>query len=206
MTGAGGATSTYSYSSNDVEITNGPTQYFGKELEYDALGRLTSTCEMSSSLSGVSACGQHTQQTGYLTTYTYDPLGNLTVANQGAQTRSFTYDGLSRMLSEANPENGTIRYAYDLNETCNDSLGDKVSRVDAVGNTTCYYWDGLHRLTQVVYQSGPYYGYYAKQILLLRPANCWCVYNGQFTGPIVRRWGLLFGEKRIGIYGSLFLR
>ena len=32
VTGAGGATSTYSYSSNDVEITNGPTQFFSKEL------------------------------------------------------------------------------------------------------------------------------------------------------------------------------
>ena len=47
---------------------------------------------MSSSLSGRGACNQHTQQTGYPTTYTYDPLGNLTVVTQGAQTRPFTYD------------------------------------------------------------------------------------------------------------------
>ena len=159
VTSPGGATAAYAYNLNDVEITAGPTQYFSKELEYNVLGQLISTCEMSSSLSGVGACGQHTPQTGYLTTNQYDPLGNLTVVTQGAQTRSFSYDGLNRMLSAANPENGTTRYTYDSDATCGTSTGDEVKRVDAAGNTTCYVWDGVHRLTQATYPSGPNSGY-----------------------------------------------
>ena len=159
VTGPAGETTAYAYNLNDVEITTGPTQFFNKELEYDSLGRLTSTCEMSSSLSGVGACGQGTPQTGYLTTYHYDPMSDLTTITQGAQTRSFSYDGLSRMLSESNPESGTAHYTYDTDTTCGTSKGDEVKRVDAAGNTICYAWDGVHRLTQVTYPSGPNAGY-----------------------------------------------
>ncbi len=45
---------------------------------------------------------------GFKTTYSYDTLNNLTTVNQGSQQRDFTYSSLSRLLSAANPESGTI--------------------------------------------------------------------------------------------------
>src|SRR5438128_1178786 len=96
----------------------------------DALGRLSSLCEVapgpfvgaggssSSSLIGSggtpAACGQDIAGTGFLTSYQYDTLGNLTQVNQnGIGPRTFAYDSLSRLTSATNPESGTISYTYD---------------------------------------------------------------------------------------------
>ena len=62
---------------------------------------------------------------------------------------------LGRLLSETNPENGTTTYTYDSDSTCGTSDGDLVKKQDADGNTTCYAYDALHRLTGITY-SGPY--------------------------------------------------
>jgi RHS repeat-associated protein len=65
------------------------------------------------------------------------------------------------MTSELNPETssggggGTTYYSYDSDATCGTNYGDMIKRVDAAGNVTCYHYDGLHRLTQVNYPSGP---------------------------------------------------
>ncbi|HEX6545051.1 MAG TPA: hypothetical protein VF023_02010 [Bryobacteraceae bacterium] len=40
----------------------------------------------------------------YTTSYAYNALGDLTSVTQGAQTRSFVYDGLQRLLSSTQPE------------------------------------------------------------------------------------------------------
>jgi len=63
------------------------------------------------------------------------------------QSRSYSYDFLGRMTSETNPENGTTNYTYDSDANCGSSSGDRVKRVDAVGNTTCLVYDALHRPT-----------------------------------------------------------
>jgi RHS repeat-associated protein len=103
--------------------------------------------------------------TGFWTRYTYDVLNDLTGVTQNAQssstqTRSYSYDGLSRLLSEANPESGTASYVYDSSSTCsaNSYNGDLVKRTDAVGNVACYGHDSLHRTTTVTYPSGSYAG------------------------------------------------
>ncbi|HEX6502426.1 MAG TPA: RHS repeat-associated core domain-containing protein [Terriglobales bacterium] len=149
------ATTTYSYTKNDVLITS-PTPAVSKQLEYNALGQLTSVCEITSSGSGNGPCGQTNSQTGYWTTYAYSPL-YLSTVTQNAQAstkqiRTFTYDGVGRMISENNPESGTVTYSYD--SLANDSacgspsfIGDLVKRVDKANNATCYAYDGLHRLT-----------------------------------------------------------
>lgn len=57
------------------------------------------------------------------TCYAHDALGNLTsVVQMGGttnstqwRTRSFTYDGLSRLVSATEPESGTTTYTYDAN-------------------------------------------------------------------------------------------
>ena len=98
----------YSYNANDTKITKGGGQAFSKQLEYDSLGRVTSVCELSNSLVGVGGCGQtNPGSNGYRTAYNYDANGNLTGVNQSGQTRSLSYDGLNRMLTETDPENGT---------------------------------------------------------------------------------------------------
>jgi RHS repeat-associated protein len=82
------------------------------------------------------------------TTYAYDLLNNLTAVTQGAQTRTFTYDALSRLKTAVNPESGTINYTYDENNNL-------VSKVDARSITTTYAYDRLNRVTQRTYTNEP---------------------------------------------------
>jgi RHS repeat-associated protein len=163
VTDGGGGTTIYQYINNDVLQTAGPTQTFQKQFEYDGLGRLASVCEITSA-SGSGSCGQSNSATGFLTKYTYDALGNLLTVAQNAQPgavggqqgRTYTYDYLSRLTSESNPETGTITYTYDTNTTCGTSDGDLVKKLDAVGNTICYAYDSLHRPTSMTHPTGTY--------------------------------------------------
>lgn len=162
VTDANGGQVAYTYTNNDVLQAGSGTQTFQKQFEYDGLGRLTSVCEMSTTLPGVGTCGQTTQQSGYWTKYTYDALGHLLTATQNAQAasasqqkRTFVYDMLGRMTSETNPEtgnngaNGTITYTYDSVSSCAGgaitSDGDLVQKTDNAGDITCYTYDALHR-------------------------------------------------------------
>jgi len=163
-TDGGGGTATNTYTQNDVLVTVGPgptgENTKRRNLEYDALSRLTSVCEITT-LSGSGTCAQTNAQTGYWTKYTYDALGDLTGVTQNAQpngsaqTRSYSYDSLGRLSSETNPENGTTTYVYDSDSTCGTYSGDLVKRVDAAGNTMCSTHDALHRVTSITYPSGP---------------------------------------------------
>jgi RHS repeat-associated protein len=163
ITDANGGKVSYAYTNNDVLRTVSGTQTFQKQLEYDGLGRLTSVCEISSTLPLVGACGPSGAQTGLWAKYTYDALGHLLTVTQNAQaavgsqqTRSFVYDMLGRVTSESNPEtgnsgaNGTIAYTWDSISPCGDgtshaSAGDLVQKKDNAGNITCYSYDALHR-------------------------------------------------------------
>jgi RHS repeat-associated protein len=172
--GRGGQIS-YSYNQNDVlqTISGGSgSQTFQKQMEYDALGRLTSVCEVTSGTTAwpAGSCAQTNPLTGYWTTYTYDfdtATGHTrTTVKQNAQgsatqTRTYEYDLLGRLVSEVNPETGqnspgTVNYTYDT--ACGSypaSAGNMTKRVDNAGNTTCYQYDSLHRLTWVNYPIGP---------------------------------------------------
>ena len=163
----GGGTTTYKYSKNDVLITVSPApsgeNTKQKQFEYDGLGRLTSVCEVTAGTTAWpgGTCAQTNALTGYWTKYTYDAMGNLLTVTQNAQgtsqTRTYTYDGLSRLTSETNPEwgPGTANYTYDVAcGTYSASSGDMTKKVDSAGNTTCYAYDGLHRLTDAG-NSGP---------------------------------------------------
>ena len=162
-TDASGGQVSYTYTNNDVMQTITGGQTFQKQFEYDGLGRLTSVCEISTTLPGVGTCQQGTPQTGYWTKYSYDALDHLLTVTQNAQaasnlqqSRTFVYDMMGRMTSETNPETGhngtggTISYTYDSISPCGDgnnysSAGDLVQRKDNAGNTTCYSYDALHR-------------------------------------------------------------
>ncbi len=157
-------TVTFTYAQNDTYRTLGPAptgeNTKRKQFEYDALGRLTSVCEVTGT-TGSGSCAQTSPVTGFWTKYTYDVLNNLIGVTQNAQssgsqqTRTYAYDDLGRMTSENNPESGTTSYTYDTDATCGTSKGDLVKKIDAVGNTSCYAYDSLHRPTSVTY-SGPY--------------------------------------------------
>ncbi len=164
VTGADDGMVSYTYTNNDVLHTVSGTQTFQKQLEYDGLGRLTSVCEISSTLPLAGACRQSNAQNGLWTKYTYDALGHLLTVTQNAQaaaasqqTRSFVYDWLGRVTSETNPEtgnngvNGTSTYTYDSIAPCADGAsysypGNLVQRKDNAGNFTCYSYDARHRL------------------------------------------------------------
>ena len=105
----------------------------------DGGGRLTSVTEDPGGLN-------------YLTNYSYDANDNLTSVNQSGQTRSFTYDSLSRLAVANNPESGQTSYTYDAN-------GNVLTKTDARGIVTNYSpsWspiDALNRVTATTYTDG----------------------------------------------------
>jgi RHS repeat-associated protein len=132
-----------------------------KQLQYDSLGRVASVCEITSGTTQFPAgnCAQTVPQTGYWTKYSYNNSSKLTGVTQNAQgsatqTRNYGYDLLGRMISEQNPESGTTSYIYDSEPSCGpngsySSAGDLLQTTDAAGNHICYYYDALHRLTNV---------------------------------------------------------
>jgi RHS repeat-associated protein len=112
----------------------------------DGLGRLVTVNEQN-------ATGSLTQATSY----TYNYLDQLTLVNQGNQTRSYKYDALSRLLYERIPEQtatindgtGTFwssKYAYT-------NFSEASTRQDARGVIATYGYDSLNRLTTVSYNT-----------------------------------------------------
>jgi len=99
----------------------------------DALGRLV---RLDEPIAG-NNLGSTTSPT-QPTSYTYSVLGNLLTVTQGVQTRTFTYDSLSRLRTAANPESGTISYQYDDN-------GNLLVKTDARGVSAHYAYDALNR-------------------------------------------------------------
>ena len=144
---------------------------------YDALGRVTSktnpdqTTEKSSYLGNATTftdengnswtrtydsfgnlIGVVEPSPGTTTNYTYDALNDLTSVTQGIgtpETRSFTYDSLSRLLTATNPESGTIGYTYDAN-------GNLFTRTDARGIKITYSYDDINRLLGKTYSDATY--------------------------------------------------
>ncbi len=111
------------------------------------------------------------------TTYTYDGFDNLTsvsqpgISGEAARIRSFTYDGLSRLLNSFNPESGWICYgsipsnAAPNGSNCTsgwDLNSNLSSKTDARGITTSYAYDTLNRLLSKTYSDktrAQFFGY-----------------------------------------------
>ncbi|MHB8527434.1 MAG: RHS repeat domain-containing protein [Candidatus Acidiferrales bacterium] len=86
-----------------------------------------------------------------VTLYTYDAANNLTGVVQGAQTRTFVYDGLSRKISETTPEGGTVSLNFS---GCSGDTNNVCSKTDARGITTAYTYDALNRIKSKSYSNG----------------------------------------------------
>ncbi len=98
-------------------------------------------------LNGGSAPGG-SLSTPLVTLYTYDAADRLTQVVQGAQTRTYVYDGLGRVTSETTPEAGTLTRSYNTSGggLCSGDPNDVCSTTDARGVVTNYTYDGLSRL------------------------------------------------------------
>jgi len=166
----GGGSTAFSYNENDATETR-TSPNVSKQLEFDGLGRLSSVCEITSGTtawpSGACNPPQNTPATGYLTTYAYDLLDNITGVTQNKQTttnnqsRTYVYDMLSRLTSETNPEVNNTAFVYTYDSLTSDaacgtitSAGNLLKRQNAAGNATCYSgYDALHRLGIVTFPS-----------------------------------------------------
>ncbi len=138
------------YSGAQVTVTDQAGKK--RRSETDALGRLFKVTEAP----GVQS---------YDTLYLYDALDNLRKVTQGAQTRWFAYDSLSRLIRAKNPEQNTngslpaytdpltgnsgwsMAYSYDAN-------GNLTQRIDARGIEAKYYYDALNRNWGIDYING----------------------------------------------------
>jgi RHS repeat-associated protein len=131
----GASTTTYSYSGNQTTVTDPAGNW--KQFTKDVLGNLITVLEPD----------PNNQPSGTLTTsYTYDWMNHVTqVAMTRAgttQTRSFVYDSAGRLTSATNPENGTVTYTYNSDNTLQD-------KHDAKGQDTVYTYDSQKRVTMV---------------------------------------------------------
>ena len=114
--------------------------------QYDSMGRVTGE-ETPSGLSVKSLYDTEGQlvketQSGHVTAYEYDALGNVTAVTDamGGKT-AYEYDALSRITKVTSPMGAKSTFAYD-------SLGNITSFTDAGDNTTAYAYDAKGRLTE----------------------------------------------------------
>ena len=133
-----------SYSGNLTTVTDETGNQ--RTSETDGLARLTYVWEAPN-------------VTGYnfQTNYLYDSLNDLTSVTQNgnnssnARIRGFVYDSLARLTSAANPESGTITYAYDLDSNLSSKVAPEPGQTGTAQTTTNYSYDALNRLTQKSY-------------------------------------------------------
>ena len=162
---------TYTGRATQVQDEGNGTQRVSRISQTDGLGRLASLCEVASgpfiagggssasSLIGQNgspaACGQDIAATGFLTTYQYSALDDLTQVNQGTMApRTFVYDSLSRLMSTSNPESGTVTYTYDANGNLILKAAPAPNQTGSATLTTTHVYDALNRQTQKSYSDG----------------------------------------------------
>jgi RHS repeat-associated protein len=152
----------------------------------DSSDRLVEVVEPKPDGDGTVAVG------GYLTTYSYDTLGNLTEVSQGTQTRSFRYDSLGRItrqkLSEAS---ATLNNAgqYDTSGGgmwsdffTYDDRSNLISRIDARGVKTAFNYndDPLNRLQSISFDTTGF-GDTAHPVIATPPITYAYVTTGDIT-------------------------
>jgi RHS repeat-associated protein len=136
-----------SYSNNCATTTDETGRT--RKTCFDALGRTTATYEPNDT------DGTLTWETDT----TYDVFDNIKqITQQGGdvatkwRTRSFSYDGLSRLTQSITPESGTTNLYYNISGSpCAGDTSVLCQRTDARAITTTYAYDALSRLTGKTY-------------------------------------------------------
>lgn len=137
---ADGSYGSISYSANCATETD--EQSKSRQFCTDGVNRLTQVIEDPGGLN-------------YTTTYTYDPLNDITSVTQGSETRTFAYDWLARLTSAKNPETVNVATSYTY-----DAASNVVTRTDGRSITMTYNYDALNRLTQKSSSDGTIDDYY----------------------------------------------
>jgi uncharacterized repeat protein (TIGR01451 family) len=107
---------------------------------FDAFGRLRTVTEFLASW-GAPYAGE------YRTRYTYDTQGHLTqVRDTAGNLTTITYDLLGRKLTLNDPDMGAWSYGYDI-------VSNLARQTDSRGQTICFFYDELKRLTAKSYQT-----------------------------------------------------
>jgi RHS repeat-associated protein len=90
------------------------------------------------------------------TCFVYDALNNLLQVTQGGETKTYTYDGLSRTLTATTPEAGLVSFSYltSAGAFCSGDPASVCIRNDARPETITYLYDTANRLTSQSYSDG----------------------------------------------------
>jgi RHS repeat-associated protein len=90
------------------------------------------------------------------TCHAYDAQGDLTSVVQGSETRSYSYDGLSRLTQQTTPEGATTYYYYTTSGAALCANNQKLvcRKTDARSITTSYTYDAMDRVTGRSYSNG----------------------------------------------------
>jgi YD repeat-containing protein len=142
VTSQQGSTATYGYGYPQVSEDESGNK---RQQWLDGIGRIIEVDEPSSS-GGLTS-------SPFVTNYLYDAGDHLTQVVQGAQTRTFQYDGLGRKTYENTPEGGTVTYSYTTSSggLCSGDSSNVCTRTDARGVVSTYTYDQANRLTGVAY-------------------------------------------------------
>jgi len=145
-----GTSSSNTYSGNCTTFADENSN--SRQTCVDGEGRLTQVIEDPGTTPHLNL------QTGYI----YDALNNLAQVSQnggqssGGLTRTFSYDGLSRLISATNPESGSVSYQYDANGNMIAKTSPQVNAAAGSGltQTLGYCYDALNRLTAKLTAAG----------------------------------------------------
>ena len=132
---------TYAYSGSNVTMTD-EKKVTPLLFTYNAFGNPDEKYLMSVK-----------DQASNTTTYSRNIQGNITGITQGSIVRSFGYHTTNKdfLVSETNPETGTITYGRD-------NVGNMTSKADASGSIT-YTYDNINRLKSMTSGSTISFGY-----------------------------------------------
>jgi RHS repeat-associated protein len=144
-----GYPTTFTYAQNTVTVTD-PLQH-SREMVSDAFGNTTSVYEPNST--GVLNVATNYQYNWQNQLVQVIQKGGSTDSTQWRQ-RTFTFDGVGRLVSQTTPEAGTTLLGYDNNGNLTSTQNQNTTN-----NTNQYSYDALNRIITATIGGGPSYTY-----------------------------------------------